>query len=47
MQPFLEMNLSVRPHAIAWMAKDMLVYELLRAMPSLLEKVEDEYHLVV
>jgi Ran GTPase-activating protein (RanGAP) involved in mRNA processing and transport len=39
MQPFLEMNLSVRPHAIAWMAKDMLVYEFLRAMPSVLEQI--------
>ena len=38
MQPFMEMNLNVRPHAIAsWMAKDMHLYELLRAMPSLLE----------
>ena len=37
MQPFMEMNLSVRPHAIAWMAKDLHLYELLRAMPSLLE----------
>jgi hypothetical protein len=38
MQPFVEMNLSVRPHAIAWMAKDMHLYELLRAMPSLLDQ---------
>jgi hypothetical protein len=43
MQPFGEMNLSVRPHAIAsWMAKDMHLYELLRAMPSLLEQFEDD-----
>jgi hypothetical protein len=41
MQPFMEMNLSVRPHAIAWMAKDMHLYELLRAMPSLLEQIEE------
>jgi hypothetical protein len=39
MQPFMEMNLNVRPHAIAWMAKDM---QLLRAMPSLLEQFEDD-----
>jgi Ran GTPase-activating protein (RanGAP) involved in mRNA processing and transport len=39
MQPFMEMNLSVRPHVIAWMAKDMHVYELLLAMPSLLEQI--------
>jgi hypothetical protein len=43
MQPFMEMNLNVRPHAIAsWMAKDMQLYELLRAMPSLLEQFEDD-----
>jgi hypothetical protein len=42
MQPFMEMNLNVRPHAIAWMAKDMHVYELLRAMPSLLEQFKDD-----
>ena len=42
MQPFMEMNLNVRPHAIAWMAKDMHLYELLRAMPSLLEQFEDD-----
>jgi hypothetical protein len=39
MQPFMEMNLSVRPHALAWMAKDMHMYELLRAMPSLLGQI--------
>jgi Ran GTPase-activating protein (RanGAP) involved in mRNA processing and transport len=39
MQPFMEMNLSVRPYAIAWMATDMHMYELLRAMPSLLEQI--------
>jgi len=42
MQPFMEMNLNVRPHAIAWMAKDIHLYELLRAMPSLLEQFEDD-----
>jgi Ran GTPase-activating protein (RanGAP) involved in mRNA processing and transport len=41
MRPFVEMNLSVRPHAIAWMARDENVYELLRAMPSLLDQFED------
>jgi hypothetical protein len=40
MRPFVEMNLSVRPHAIAWMAKDERGYELLRAMPSLLERID-------
>jgi hypothetical protein len=40
MLPFMEMNLNVRPLAIAWMAKDMHVYELLRAMPSLLERTD-------
>jgi Ran GTPase-activating protein (RanGAP) involved in mRNA processing and transport len=40
MQPFMDMNLSVRPHAIAWMAKNKRhFYRLLRAMPSLLEQV--------
>jgi hypothetical protein len=38
MRPFVEMNLSVRPHAVAWMAKDMHLYQLLRAMPSLLDQ---------
>ena len=42
MQPFMEMNLNVRPYAIAWMAKDERVYELLRAMPSLLDQFEDD-----
>jgi hypothetical protein len=42
MEPFTNMAVNVRPHAIAWMAKDMHVYQFLRAMPSLLEKVEDE-----
>jgi hypothetical protein len=37
MQPLMEMDLNVRPHVIAWMAKDMHSYELLRAVPSLLE----------
>jgi hypothetical protein len=46
MEPLTTMAVNVRPHAIAWMAKDMHVYEFLRAMPSLLEKVED-YQLVV
>jgi hypothetical protein len=38
MQPFMEMCLGVRPHAIAWMAKDNHLYRFLRAMPSLLER---------
>ena len=46
MEPFMKMDVNVRPHAIVWMAKDMHVYQFLRAMPSLLEKVEDEDHMV-
>jgi hypothetical protein len=46
MEPFMKMDVNVRPHAIAWMAKDMHVYQFLRAMPLLLEKVEDEGHMV-
>jgi hypothetical protein len=38
MEPFAKMAIIVRPHAIAWMAKDMHLYRFLRAMPSLLEK---------
>ena len=38
MEPFTKIAVGARPHAIAWMAKDMHFYELLRAMPSLLEK---------
>jgi hypothetical protein len=38
MEPFTKIAVSARPHAIAWMAKDMHLYEFLRAMPSLLEK---------
>ena len=41
MQPFMVMSLSVRRHTIAWMAKDMHLYELLRAMPSLLERIDE------
>jgi hypothetical protein len=37
MLPFMGMTLSVRPHAIAWMARDNHLYQFLRAMPSLLE----------
>jgi hypothetical protein len=40
MQPFMDMGLSVRPHAIAWMAREDDLYQFLRAMPSLLEKAE-------
>jgi hypothetical protein len=40
MRPFMKMKLSVRPHAIAWMAKDMYMYDLLRATPSLLRQIE-------
>jgi len=38
MEPFTKIAVGARPHAIAWMAKDMHFYEFLRAMPSLLEK---------
>jgi hypothetical protein len=43
MEPFTKMAVSVRPHAIAWMAKDIHVYEFLRAMPSLLEKGQKDW----
>jgi hypothetical protein len=40
MQPFMDMSLSVRPHAIAWMAKDdSHFYRFLRAMPSLVTQI--------
>jgi hypothetical protein len=39
MQPFMNMELSVHPFAIAWMARDNHLHHFLRAMPSLLEKV--------
>ena len=35
------MKLRVRPHAIAWMAKDLHLYQFLRAMPWLISKVKD------
>jgi Ran GTPase-activating protein (RanGAP) involved in mRNA processing and transport len=47
MEPFAKMAVNVRPHAIEWMAKDMHLYRFLRAMPSLLDKVEDEGHLFI
>ena len=37
MQLFLDMNLTVRPHAMAWMARDDNVYHFLRTVPSLIE----------
>ena len=37
MQPFMDMGLIIRPHAIAWMAREDNVYQFLRAMTSLLE----------
>ena len=42
MEPFNKMAVNVRPHAIEWMAKDMHLYELLRAMPSLLDQFEGD-----
>ncbi len=40
MQTFLDMDLSSSPHAIAWISRNCYLYQYLRAMPSLLEKVE-------
>jgi hypothetical protein len=37
MQPFIDLDLSVKPFAIAWMVRDNDGYPLLRALPSLLE----------
>jgi hypothetical protein len=37
MQPCMEMDLSVWPHAIAWMDKGGNVSDFLQAAPSLLE----------
>jgi hypothetical protein len=37
MQPFMDLDLSVKPFVIAWMVKDNNGYPLLRALPSLLE----------
>ncbi len=33
MQPFMDMDLSVRPDAIAWMARDESVYQIFRLVP--------------
>lgn len=37
MQPFIDMENCVRPHAIAWMIRDENAFQLLRATPMLLE----------
>lgn len=37
MQPFMDLDLSVKPLAIAWMVRDKHGYPLLQALPSLLE----------
>jgi hypothetical protein len=37
MHPFMNMDLCVRPHAIAWMVRDENAFHLLRAVPMLLE----------
>jgi hypothetical protein len=37
MQPFMDLDLSFKPHAIAWMVRDNNGYPLLRALPSLLD----------
>ena len=39
MQPFVNMELSIHPHANAWMARDYHLRIFVRAVPSLLEKV--------
>ena len=38
MQPFIDMGICVRPHAIAWMVRDENAFQLLRAVPILLER---------
>ena len=40
------MDLSARPHAIAWMARDEHGYQLLRAKPSLLEQFEGGWNVM-
>jgi hypothetical protein len=40
------MDLSARPHAIAWMARDMHRYQLLRAKPSLLKQFEGGWNVM-
>jgi hypothetical protein len=47
MQPFGEMEVRVRPHAIAWMAKEDNLYQYLRTMPLLLEKVVKKGEMVL
>jgi hypothetical protein len=42
MQPFMDMTLSVRPYAVAWMGRDDNLYRFLRTMPSLLEAIEEK-----
>ena len=42
MQHFMDIDLSVRPHAIAWMTRDDHLCQFLRAEPSLVEKFEDQ-----
>ena len=37
MQSFMNMDLCVRPHAIAWMVRDETAFHLLRAVPMLLD----------
>ena len=37
MQSFMNMDVCVRPHAIAWMVRDKNAFHLLRALPMLLE----------
>ncbi len=43
MQSFMEMDLSVRPRAIAWMARNEDVHQISTAVPSLLEHVKEKF----
>ena len=47
MQPFGEMDVRVRPHAMAWMAKEDNLYQCLRTMPLLLEKFVNKEEMVL
>jgi hypothetical protein len=37
----MDKNVSVRPYVIAWVAKDENIYQLLRAVPVLLENAKE------
>ena len=38
MLPFMEMNLNVRPHAVAWMAKDMHGHHYWKGLTKMLDQ---------